>query len=208
MAQASLAGVRRGRTVRTTRSAAVEPPADLVERVFRASCPNRLWVADLTYVRLATGAFAYTAFVVDAFSRRIVGWRVGASPNAELALDALEQALWTRRERADLVHHSDRGSQYLAVRYSSRLAEAGVRASVGSRGDSYDNALAESVNALYKAELIHRRRWQTVGQVELATADWVVWWNTARLHSACRNVPPAEYEAAYERQRAAAIVAA
>ena len=208
MAEAGLAGARRGRSIRTTRPAAIEPPGDLVERVFRASSPNRLWVADLTYVRLTSGHFAYTAFVVDAFSRRIVGWRVGASADAELALDALEQALWTRRERTELVHHSDRGTQYLAVRYTSRLSEAGVRASVGSRGDSYDNALAESVNALYKAELIHRRGWQTVGQVDLATADWVVWWNTQRLHSACGNVPPAEFEAAYAPDRTAAIVAA
>jgi putative transposase len=203
-----LAGVRRGRTIRTTRPADVDRPADLVERVFSTGCPNRLWVADLTYVRLTSGAFAYAAFIVDAFSRRIVGWRVAASPDTELALDALEQALWARRPAGGLIHHSDRGTQYLAIRYTTRLGEAGISNSVGSRGDSYDNALAESVNALYKAELIHRRRWQTITQVELATADWVVWWNTGRLHSACGNVPPAEYEAAYERERAAAIVAA
>jgi putative transposase len=203
-----LAGVRRERHPRTTTAVAGPARPDLVGRVFTAAAPDRLWVADITYVRLGSG-FCYAAFVVDAFSRRIVGWRVAASLRAELALDALEMALWARgRDLAGLVHHSDRGSQYLAVRYTERLAESGVAGSVGSRGDSYDNALAESVNALYKAELIHRRRWQTTHQVELATAGWVEWWNTARLHSACGDVPPAELEAAYERRRAAATTAA
>ena len=203
-----LAGVRRERRPRTTTAVAGPARPDLVGRVFTAAAPDRLWVADITYVRLGSG-FCYAAFVVDAFSRRIVGWRVAASLRAELALDALEMALWARgRDLAGLVHHSDRGSQYLAVRYTERLAESGVAGSVGSRGDSYDNALAESVNALYKAELIHRRRWRTIEQVELATASWVEWWNTARLHSACGDVPPAEFEAAYERRRAAATTAA
>ena len=203
-----LAGVRRERRPRTTTAVAGPARPDLVGRVFTAAAPDRLWVADITYVRLGSG-FCYAAFVVDAFSRRMVGWRVAASLRAELALDALEMALWARgRDLAGLVHHSDRGSQYLAVRYTERLAESGVAGSVGSRGDSYDNALAESVNALYKAELIHRRRWRTIEQVELATASWVEWWNTARLHSACGDVPPAEFEAAYERRRAAATTAA
>jgi len=203
-----LAGVRRERRPRTTTAVAGPARPDLVGRVFTAAAPDRLWVADITYVRLGSG-FCYAAFVVDAFSRRIVGWRVAASLRTELALDALEMALWARgRDLAGLVHHSDRGSQYLAVRYTERLAESGVAGSVGSRGDSYDNALAESVNALYKAELIHRRRWRTIEQVELATASWVEWWNTARLHSACGDVPPAEFEAAYERRRAAATTAA
>jgi len=203
-----LAGVRRERRPRTTTAVAGPARPDLVGRVFTAAAPDRLWVADITYVRLGSG-FCYAAFVVDAFSRRIVGGRVAASLRAELALDALEMALWARgRDLAGLVHHSDRGSQYLAVRYTERLAESGVAGSVGSRGDSYDNALAESVNALYKAELIHRRRWRTIEQVELATASWVEWWNTARLHSACGDVPPAEFEAAYKRRRAAATTAA
>ena len=164
-----------------------------------ASAPDRLWVADLTYVWTRAG-FCYTSFIIDAFSRRIVGWRVSASLRTDLALDALEMAIFTRgdRELAGLVHHSDRGAQYLAIRYTERLAEAGVVNSVGSKGDSYDNALAETVNGLYKAELIHRRGpWKDVEQVELETAAWVHWWNTQRLHGACENVPPAEYEAAY-----------
>jgi putative transposase len=203
-----LAGVRRERHPRTTTAVAGPARPDLVGRVFTAAAPDRLWVADITYVRLGSG-FCYTALVVDAFSRRIVGWRVAASLRTELALDALEMALWARgRSLEGLVHHSDRGSQYLALRYTERLAESGAAGSVGSRGDSYDNALAESVNALYKAELIHRRRWRTIEQVELATASWVEWWNTARLHSACGDVPPAEFEAAYERRRAAATTAA
>jgi putative transposase len=204
-----LAGVRRERHPRTTRpGVAIERPEDLVGRVFSAPAPNRLWVADITYVRLRSG-FCYAAFVVDAFSRRIVGWRVALTLRADLALDALEMALWARGQGLEgLVHHSDRGIQYLAIRYTERLAEAGIAGSVGSRGDSYDNALAESVNALYKAELIHRRSWQTVDQVELATARWVEWWNMRRLHSACGNIPPAEFEAEHARRIAQASVAA
>ena len=150
---------------------------------------------------MATWAgFCYVAFVIDAFSRMIVGWRVSTSLRTELALDALEMAIWTRQGEAldGLVHHSDRGVQYLAIRYTERLAEAGAVASVGSRGDSYDNALAETVNGLFKAELVRRQGpWRTADQVELATLAWVDWWNRRRLHGAVGDVPPAEYEAAY-----------
>lgn len=201
-----LAGATRTKRVRTTRPAPLgQRPADLVERVFSASAPNRLWVADLTYVWTRTG-FVYTAFIVDVFSRAIVGWRVMASLRAELALDALEMAIWNRRDEAlaGLVHHSDRGVQYLSIRYTERLAEAEAVSSVGSRGDSYDNALAESVNGLYKAELINRHGlWRSVEEVELATAAWVHFWNTRRLHGACGDVPPAEFEAAYHSRQAA-----
>ncbi len=194
-----LEGATRTKRIRTTRPAVVsDRPADLVERTFTATTPNRLWLADLTYVSTWSG-FVYTAFVIDAFSRMIVGWRVMASLRAELALDALEMALWARGpDLAGLVHHSDRGVQYLSIRYTERLAEADAVGSVGSRGDSYDNALAETVNGLYKAELIHRQGpWRSVEQVELATAEWVDWWNTRRLHEACGYLPPAEFEAAY-----------
>jgi len=199
-----LEGVTRTKRIRTTKPGPVSArPADLVERVFSAAAPNRLWVADLTYVWTRTG-FVYTAFIVDAFSRAIVGWRVMASLRAELALDALEMAIWARgNPLPDLVHHSDRGVQYLAIRYTERLAEAEAVGSVGSRGDSYDNALAETVNGLYKAELINRHGpWRTVEQVELATAGWVAWWNSERLHEACGDIPPAEFEATYHQLRA------
>lgn len=205
MRATGLAGATRIKRIRTTRPATVEQrPADLVERVFTAAAPNRLWVADMTYVWTRAG-FCYAAFIVDAFSRAIVGWRVSASLRAELALDALEMAIWARGPGlADLVHHSDRGVQYLSIRYTERLAEADAVSSVGSRGDSYDNALAETVNGLYKAELIARNGpWRSVDQVELATSRWVAWWNAERLHSACGDVPPAEYEASYHRLRAA-----
>ena len=205
-----LRGVTRTKRVRTTRPAPMsERPADLVERVFSASAPDRLWVADLTYV-WTRGGFCYAAFIIDAFSRRIVGWRVSPSLRTDLALDALEMAIFTRGDRAlaGLVHHSDRGVQYLAIRYSERLAESGLVSSVGSRGESYENALAETVNGLYKAELIERRGpWRTVEQVEIETAAWAHWWNTGRLHTACENVPPAEYEAAYWATQQAATVA-
>lgn len=200
MGDLGLCGATRTRRIRTTIPAVVDRrPDDLVQRDFSAPAPDRLWVADLTYVWTRSG-FCYASFVIDAFSRCIVGWRVSASLRTDLALDALEMAIFTRgdRELAGLVHHSDRGGQYLAIRYTERLAEAGAVASVGSRGDSYDNALAETVNGLYKAELIHRQGpWRTVDQVELATSEWVHWWNTQRLHSACGDVPPVEYEAAY-----------
>ena len=206
-----LAGAVRGKVRRTTVPSALSPrPADLVERVFAAPAPNRLWLADITYVSTWAG-FCYTAFVIDAFSRTIVGWRVSSSLRAELALDALEMAIWSRRsdDLAGLVHHSDRGVQYLAIRYTERLAEAGAVTSVGSKGDSYDNALAETVNGLYKTELIRAQGpWRTADQVELATAAWVAWWNEQRLHGACGDVPPAEFEAAYHQRLQATTAAA
>ena len=209
MKSVGLAGATRERSIRTTKPADLAArPADLVERTFAAAAPNRLWVADITYVWTSAG-FCYTAFIVDVFSRRIVGWRTAASLRTDLALDALEMAVFARgQELAGLIHHSDRGVQYLAIRYTERLAEAGVVNSVGSKGDSYDNALAESVNGLYKAELIRRRRsWRNTEEVELETAAWVHWWNESRLHSACGDVPPAEFEEAYHRQLEATVAA-
>ena len=197
MRDLGLAGVVRGRHHRTTVSDEVAPrPADLVERDFHAPVPNRLWVADLTYVRTWSG-FAYVAFIIDACSRYIVGWHASRSLRTDLALCALEQALWARKgPLAGLVHHSDRGVQYVSIRYTERLAEAGVATSVGSRGDSYDNALAESVIGLYKAELIHRRGpWRGCDDLEFATLQWVDWFNHRRLFGAIGYVPPAEYEA-------------
>jgi len=203
MRSLGLSGLRRGKAPRTTKPAeAAGRPADLVQRSFTAPAPNRLWVADLTYVATWRG-FAYTAFVIDVYSRKIVGWRVATTLAADLALDALEMAIWARGDEAldDLVHHSDRGVQYLSIRYTERLAEAGAVTSVGSRGDSYDNALAESVNSLYKGELIRRRGpWRSVDDVELATLAWVDWWNNRRIHGATGDVPPAEFEAEYYRR--------
>ena len=210
MASLGLVGATRIKRVRTTTAAPLaQRPPDLVERVFSAPAPNRLWVADLTYVWTRSG-FSYAAFIVDAFSRAIVGWRVSASLRTDLALDALEMALHARGSGlTGLIHHSDRGSQYLAVRYSERLATAGAVTSVGSRGDSYDNALAETVNGLFKTELIHRQGpWRSVEQVELATARWVAWWNRERIHSACGDIPPAEFEAAYWQRQEAPIAVA
>jgi putative transposase len=210
MRAVQLQGATRTKRIRTTRPALVEQrPADLVDRVFSAPAPDRLWVADLTYVWTRAG-FVYAAFVIDAFSRLIVGWRVMTSLRAELALDALEMAIWARGQPLPgLVHHSDRGVQYLSIRYTERLAEAEAVTSVGSKGDSFDNALAESVIGLYKAELIARAGpWRTVDQVELGTAAWVHFWNTDRLHSACGHVPPAEYEAAYHALQVEPSVAA
>ncbi len=210
MAELELSGVVRGKKKRTTIPAELsQRPADLVERQFTAAAPNRLWVADLTYVSTWSG-FVYVAFVVDVFSRYIVGWRVSNSLHTELALDALEMAIWRRQRQGltGLIHHSDRGSQYLSIRYTERLAEAGAICSVGSRGDSYDNALAEAVNGLYKAELIRKNGpWRSLEQVELATAEWVDWWNNERLHSAIDDLSPAEYEAAYHHHRAPADAA-
>ena len=196
-----LRGVVRGKpAVRTTAGdAASDRPADLVARRFRAEAPNRLWVADLTYVKTHSG-WVYVAFVVDVFSRFVVGWQAARSLAADLALDALEMALWARRAKRlpGLVHHSDRGGQYLAIRYTERLAEAGIAASVGSRGDSYDNALAESFHGLYKAELIrHRGPWRGLDDVEHATLEYVDWFNHRRLHGELGMIPPAEFEAAY-----------
>jgi putative transposase len=194
-------GVRRGGTKRTTisdRRAAV--PADLVRRDFRVDRPNALWVSDLTYVRTYFG-FVYCAFIIDAFSRRIVGWRVSRSLHASLVLDALEQALHAR-DRAPLVAHSDRGSQYLSVRYTQRLARAGIAASVGSRGDSYDNALAETIIGLYKTEVIHHDApWRTALDVEIATLEWVHWFNHQRLLEPIGHIPPAEHEQAYYQRQ-------
>ena len=210
MRSLGLVGATRTRRTKTTVPATLaERPADLVERVFSAIAPNRLWVADLTYVWTRAG-FVYTAFVVDVFARAIVGWRVAANLRTDLALDALEMALFARGDLLpELVHHSDRGVQYLAIKYTERLAVAEAVGSVGSRGDSYDNALAETVNGLYKAELINRRGpWRSVDEVELATAEWVHFWNTRRLHSACGDVPPAEFEAAYHQRLQAATEAA
>jgi putative transposase len=203
MHQLGLTGRTRGAKRRTTIPAdtATGPP-DRVERRFVAETPNQLWIADITYVATWSG-FAYTAFVTDVFSRRIVGWRVANTLRTDLGLDALEMAIWSRQHSlAGLVHHSDRGVQYLSIRYTERLAAEGAVTSVGSRGDSYDNAMAESIIGLYKSELITMRGpWRTVDDVELATLSWVHWWNTARLHSAISHLPPDEFEAAhYARQ--------
>jgi putative transposase len=211
MKSLGIAGAVRGKTKRTTIPAPVgERPDDLVRRDFSAPAPNTLWVADLTHVPTWSG-FCYVAFVTDVFARMIVGWRVSTSLRADLALDALEMGIWSRgRQDLDgLVHHSDRGVQYLAIRYTERLAEAGAVASVGSKGDSFDNALAETVNGLYKTELIRRQGpWRTAEQVELATLAWVDWWNNRRLHEACDWMPPAEFEAQYYRQHREACEAA
>jgi putative transposase len=200
MRQAGLRGVRRGRRTRTTIPAdrAGWPP-DLVHRDFHAEAPNRLWVAGITYVPITAGGFAYTAFVIDAFSKMITGWKVAGHMRASLALDALEMAvsarLRTGQQVAGVIHHSDRGGQYLAIRYTTRLEQAGAVTSVGSKGDSYDNALAETIIGLYKAELIrHRGPWHRVPQVEAATAWWVGWFNNRRLYRPLGDIPPAEYE--------------
>jgi putative transposase len=189
-------GAVRGKARRTTVPAeAAAQPADLVERLFRAPAPNRLWVADLTYCRTWSG-FCYAAFIVDCFSRRIVGWQLARHLRTDLALDALEMAIWARRQALDgLVHHADRGVQYLSIRYTERLGEVGAVASVGSRGDSYDNALAESTIGLYKTELLRNRGpFRGLDDLEIATLEWVDWWNHRRLHGEIGMVPPAEFE--------------
>jgi len=198
MRRLGLQGVVRGRKCRTTvADQGAVRPLDHVNRQFQASRPNQLWVADFTYVATWTG-FVYVAFVIDVFARRIIGWRVARSMHAELVLDALEQAIWSRSGAKGVVHHSDRGSQYLSIRYSERLAEAGAQPSVGSVGDSYDNALAETMIGLYKTELIHRRGpWRNLDEVEYATLEWVDWFNNRRLLEPIGNVPPAEHEAKY-----------
>jgi putative transposase len=204
MRRAGLQGVIRGKVIRTTFSDANAPcPLDRVHRQFNAERPNQLWVSDFTYVSTWQG-WLYVAFVIDVFARRIVGWRVSTSMHTEFVLDALEQALYARQPDCDegLIHHSDRGSQYVSIRYTERLAEAGIEPSVGSKGDSYDNALAETINGLYKAELIHRRApWKTRESVELATLEWVAWFNHHRLMEPLGYIPPAEAEANYYRQR-------
>jgi putative transposase len=203
MRRMGLQGVVRGKTVRTPISnAAVPCPLDRVNRQFKAPRPNVLWVSDFTYVATWAG-FVYVAFVIDAFARRIVGWRVCRTAHAGFVLDALEQALHERRpvRGGGLVHHSDRGVQYLSIKYTERLAEAGIEPSVGSIGDSYDNALAETINGLYKAEVIHRRGpWRSFEAVEFATLEWVDWFNNRRLLEPIGNIPPAEAEAAYYAQ--------
>jgi putative transposase len=200
MRRMGLQGVIRGKRVRTTISDKSAPcPLDRVNRQFKAPRPNVLWVSDFTYVATWAG-FVYVAFVIDAYARRIVGWRVSRSAHAGFVLDALEQALHVRRpvSGSGLVHHSDRGVQYVSIKYTERLAEAGLEPSVGSVGDSYDNALAETINGLYKAEVIHRRGpWRSMQAVEYATLEWVDWFNNRRLLEPIGNIPPAEAEAAY-----------
>ena len=195
-----LQGVIRGRPIRTTVSDKAAPcPLDLVNRQFRAPRPNVLWLSDFTYVA-TWQSFVYVAFVIDAYARRIVGWRASRTAHAGFVLDALEQALHDRKpvQRGGLVHHSDRGVQYVSIKYTERLAEAGIEPSVGSIGDSYDNALAETVNGLYKAEVIHRRGpWRSFEAVEFATLEWVDWFNNRRLLEPIGNIPPAEAEERY-----------
>ena len=198
-----LRGIVRGRRARTTLP---EPlahrPQDLVQRDFTATRPNQLWLADLTYVATWRG-FVYVAFVTDAFSRRIVGWRATSTLRTDLALDALEQALYDRELDGPLTHHSDRGSQYLALRYTDRLLAAGIESSVGSRGDAYDNALAETINGLYKAEVIyHLGPWKGLEDVEYATLEWVAWYNSTRVMEPLGYLPPAEYEVQYHQAQA------
>ena len=206
MRRQGLVGAVRGKVKRTTIAGqGVDRAADLVCRDFGSVAPNVLWVADITYVSSWSG-WVYVAFVIDAYARRILGWRSGASMSSQLVLDALEQAVWTRNrcgatDLTGLIHHTDRGSQYTSIKFSERLAEVGVTASVGSVGDSYDNALAETINGLYKTELIKKQGpWRTVEQVELATAEWVDWYNHRRLYEYCGDIPPAELEAAYYAQ--------
>ena len=213
MAQIGLQGIRRDKTRRTTIAdgAETERPADLVKRAFTATAPNQLWVADLTYIRTHAG-WVYAAFVIDVFKRRVVGWQVSTSLRTDLALDALDMGLWQRQRAGQdvngLIHHSDRGVQYRAIRYTERLAEADAVASVGSKGDSYDNALAEAFNSLFKAECIRnpamrpKGGWASVRDIEIAVAEYVDWFNHRRLHGEIGMIPPAEAEAAYWAQHA------
>ena len=200
MRMMGLQGIIRGKPIKTTVSDKSAPcPLDRVNRHFKAPAPNMLWLSDFTYVATWQG-FVYVAFVIDAFARRIVGWRASRTAHAGFVLDALDQALHDRRpvKRGGLVHHSDRGSQYVSIRFSERLAEAGIEPSVGSVGDSYDNALAETINGLYKAEVIHRRGpWRNFEAVEFATLEWVDWFNHRRLLEPNGNIPPAEAERRY-----------
>jgi putative transposase len=200
MKRLGLQGAIRGKTIKTTISDKKSPcPLDKVNRQFTAPKPNQLWVSDFTYVSIWTG-FVYVAFVIDAFARYIVGWRVSRTAHAGFVLDALEQALHQRRPKkgAGLVHHSDRGSQYVSIKYTERLLDAGLEPSVGSVGDSYDNALAETINGLYKTEVIRRRGpWRSLEAVEFATLEWVDWFNNRRIFEPIGNIPPAEAEARY-----------
>lgn len=209
MARLGLEGVVRGKAVRTTTpDKAAACPFDLVNRQFHAPAPNMLWVSDFTYVSTWAG-FVYVAFVIDVYARRIVGWRVARTATASFVLDALEQALHARRPTESLVHHSDRGSQYVSIRYTERLAEAGIEPSVGSVGDSYDNALAESVIGLFKTELIHRLGpWKSFEAVEYKTLEWVDWFNHQRLLEPIGNIPPAEAESKYHAALEALTMAA
>ena len=210
MRHLGLRGARRGRRVKITTIAdeSVHRSPDLVERDFTAARPNQLWVADLTYVASWAG-FAYVAFVIDVFSRMIVGWRVSTTLRSDLALDALEQALHARPESDGLVHHSDRGVQYVSIRYTERLAEAGIETSVGSVGDSYDNALAETIIGLFKTEVIHPRGpWRNLEHVEFATLEWIDWFNNRRILEPIGDIPPIEFEQQYyDQQGAQAMVA-
>lgn len=210
MRRIGIQGARRGKVVRTTVPNVAAPcPLDRVNRQFKAERPNQLWVSDFTYVSTWQG-WLYVAFVVDVFARRIVGWRVSSSMHTDFVLDALEQALYDRQpaQAEGLIHHSDRGSQYVSIRYTERLAEAGIEPSVGSRGDSYDNALAETINGLFKAEVIHRRGpWKTKASVELATLEWVSWFNHHRLLESIGYIPPAEAEERYYQQLADKAIA-
>lgn len=200
MRRIGLKGALRGKTIRTTvRDPNLPCPQDHVKRHFHADRPNTLWVSDFTYVSTATG-FVYVAFVIDVFARYIVGWKVSRTLKTDFVLDALEQALSERQPlyQSGLIHHSDRGVQYVSIRYTDRLLEAGIEASVGTVGDSYDNALAETINGLYKAEIIHRKApWRGLTDVELATLQWVDWFNKRRIHQSIGYIPPAEAEARY-----------
>jgi len=210
MRQMGLQGVVRGRAYKTTTivDEALQRPADLVQRHFKADRPNQLWVADITYVATWSG-FVYVAFVTDVFSRKIVGWRVSNSLRSDLALDALEQAIHIRPDLEQLIHHSDRGVQYLSIRYTEHLAEAGIEPSVGSVGDSYDNALAETIFGLFKAEVIWKSGpWRNIEEVEFATLEWVDWFNHRRLLEPIGDIPPAEFEAMYYERREAPAMAA
>ncbi|ERI50591.1 transposase IS401 [Pseudomonas sp. EGD-AK9] len=210
MKQLKIEGIRRGKVVKTTiQDNKAVCPLDRVQRQFKADRPNQLWVSDFTYVSTWQG-WLYVAFVIDVFARRIVGWRVSRRMTTDFVLDALEQALHARRfdRSGDLIHHSDRGSQYVSISYTERLAEAGIEPSVGSKGDSYDNALAETINGLYKTEVIHRQSWKSREAVEMATLDWVHWYNTKRLMEPLGDIPPAEAEANFYRQQAGQAMAA
>jgi transposase InsO family protein len=196
-------GAVRGKRWKTTiPDVDADRPRDLVQRSFTATAPNRLWVADITYVPTWRNGMVYVAFVIDVFARRIVGWRVLSSLRTDIVLDALEQALYSRTGVEGLIHHSDRGSQYLSIRYTERLAEAGIESSVGSVGDSYDNALAETIIGLFKTEVIRRRGpWKTIDEVEYAVCEWVDWYNNRRLLESIGDIPPAELEQAYYEQQ-------
>jgi transposase InsO family protein len=209
MRKLGIRGVIRGKGYKTTVSdLGAGRPADLVERSFTATAPNRLWVADITFVATWRGP-VYVAFIIDVFSRMIVGWRVWNSLRTDLVLDALEQALYARTDTEGLIHHSDRGCQYLSIRYTERLAEAGVASSVGSTGDSYDNAMAESIIGLFKTESIWPRGpWKNIDDVEYATLEWVDWYNNKRLLGPIGDIPPVEFEAAYYEQRNGQAMAA